>query len=75
MAAFIGPMEEELDGLFPGDCGYGRELLLMEPEKFIRRPRQSYNVTLRGKKVRIGIQKKCFIIRKSPPTVRDVRID
>ena len=72
MAAFIGPMEEKLDGVFPGGCGYGRELLLMKPEKFLRRPNQSYNVTVGGKKVRVGVLKKCFIIRKSPPPWRDV---
>ena len=71
MAAFIGPMEEELDGVFPGDCGYGRELLLMKPEKFLNRPKQSYNLTLAGKNVHAGMKKKCFII----PPLRDVRIE
>ena len=46
---------------------YGRVYRLMKPAKFLRRPRRSYDVTVGDHIVHVGVQKKCFIIRRSPP--------
>ena len=52
---------------------YGRVYRLMKPAKFLRRPRRSYDVTVGGRKVHVGVKKKCFIIRRSPPPVAGCR--
>ena len=79
MQAFIGPLNNRGDqqaavpqavmGISPGSNGHGRGYGLLQPWRFARRPRQSYNTVAGNHRVRVSMKKKCFIIRRSPPAV------
>ena len=56
-----------------GGRGYDRGTRLMKPGKFLRQPRRSYNVFVGGHIVQVGVKKKCFIVRRSPPAVPGCR--
>ena len=46
---------------------------MMQPQKFLKLPRRSYDVTLGNHTVRVHMKKKCFCIRRSPPAVAGCR--
>ena len=64
---------EAIEETFSACYGHGRGFRLMNPKKFTQRPRRAYNEKIGGHIVHIGVKKKCFVIRRSPPAVAACR--